>query len=439
MLAGKIHHKNFGSMRGWFSHRLILAILLIGIAFRLYAIWDYKQSLSLHSDDEGYVQSAKWLIENGVYSYYAPHVPTLHMMPGITYLLAFFFILFGTGTTGLFAAKIGMSFIGICGLYGIYLIGRKLWHPYVGLVGAFIASIYLPGIETDTLLLTETPYMTASIFLLYFSVKAAQTHKLRDVLCAVLFFVIGIYFRPTVMLFPVLLLLYFVVKRYPWRLLIRHLGIAFVMVLMLLSPWWIRNAFDFHQFVPLTDGTGNPLLLGTYQGIRYPATPTMAQELNQILLNHPELEPPYLHEQAWMDAQKTVAIARMKTWYGENPQAFVQSYMQLKPTILWKDPFYSIQIFRVSKQMVENIQPYVVWGGIIGYFLAFLLGKKSKRESLLVLFTILYYTVLYSIYFAFGRYSEPMMPVVLLGIAVGVYSLVVRIFTLKLMITSRAK
>src|SRR5579875_2563464 len=90
---------------------MMLLILVFALAIRVYAIVDYGLGLNLHSDDAGYVQSAKWLLEYGTYSYYAPRVPTLHMMPGITYFLALFFAVFGSGTLGLYAAKIGMSIV----------------------------------------------------------------------------------------------------------------------------------------------------------------------------------------------------------------------------------------------------------------------------------------------------------------------------------------
>jgi hypothetical protein len=421
-------NKRYEQQRGWRSHVPIFAVLFFGLAIRLYAIWDYKLGLTLHSDDEGYVRSAKWLIEYGTYSYYKPGVPTLHMMPGITYFLAFFFILFGTGTVGLFAAKIGMTLVGICGIYGVYLIGKRLWHPYVGLAGALLAAIYLPGIETDTLFLTETPFMTASVFLLYFSIRLVKTHSLRDLLCASIFYVISVYFRPTVLLFPALLLVYLLLKRYPWQILLRHVMVACVTIVLLMSPWWIRNAVEFHRFVPLTDGTGNPLLLGTYQGHDYPSEPTIDEELKQIIVEHPELAPPYLHEQAWMNEQKKVAITRMKTWMQDNPQTFWNSYAVVKPGLLWGRPFYWIPIFKVHRDTMQMLQGYLVWAGMIGYLLAMLFGRRSKLESFFILLLFLYYTILYSIYYVFGRYSEPMMPIVLLGVGAGIYAVVSRLF-----------
>jgi hypothetical protein len=414
--------------RGWRESIPILAVLLLGLAIRLYAIWDYKLGLTLHSDDAGYVQSAKWLIENGTYSYYVPGVPTLHMMPGITYFLAFFFVLFGQGTIGMFAAKIGMTLVGMCGIYGVYLLGKRLWHPYVGLAGALLAAIYLPGIETDTLYLTETPFMTASVFLLCFSVRLARTRSIRDLLLVALFYVISVYFRPTVLLYPVLLLIYLLCKRYPWQLLLRHVLVACVAIVFLMSPWWIRNATTFHRFVPLTDGTGNPLLLGTYQGHDYPNERTVDQELAQILQEHPELRPQYMHEQAWMNAQKELAITRMKTWYHDNPSAFINSYAVVKPGLLWGDPFYWLTIFKVQDYTLKAVQAYLVWAGMIGYLIAMLLGRRSKRESFFILLMFLYYTVLYSIYFVFGRYSEPMMPIVMMGIGAGIYAILSRLF-----------
>ena len=404
------------------SNRAVYLVLFLALAIRLYAIWDYKLSLNLHSDDQGYLDSAINLLRYGRYTYYNPNFPTLHMMPGITFLLAGVLSIFGTGTTGILAAKVVMSIIGTVGLYGVFLIARYVWNPTAGLIAVILGAVYLPGIETDTLLLTESPFMALIAFMLYFTIRVAHERKNYQAVWVAVLYVAAVFFRPTVALYPVLVVLYLLFKRYPKRLLAKQLGAMAVLVIALMSPWWIRNYHDFHHFVPLTDGTGNPLLLGTYQGEGYPSQVSMNQLLAKIEADNPQVLPPYAHEEAWMNLQKQAAIDRMKQWWETNPGSFIDSYAYLKPIKLWQDPFYWIRIFKVHRETMRTIQPYLVWSGIVGFFLALL--RKPRAETVLFLLTLLYYTALYSVYFVFGRYSEPLMPFIFLGVGAGLSTVV---------------
>jgi len=53
------------------------------------------------------------------------------------------------------------------------------------------------------------------------------------------------------------------------KLLKQGLIIACVL-LCFIVPWSIRNYIHYDAFIPLTYGAGNPMLLGTYQGVGLP-------------------------------------------------------------------------------------------------------------------------------------------------------------------------
>lgn len=402
----------------WFQpNRLIYWVLILALVLRFAALGRYGLSLNLHSDDGGYTESAIRFLQLGRITYQSPDIPTVHMMPGITFLLAAVFAVFGWANTGIYAAKILMILIGTVGILGIYLIGKRIWSVPTGLIAATLAAIYVPGVLTDNLLLTEPPFTTAFIYLIYFTLTLAYERKARHFYLVVVFYLLSVMFRPTVALFPVLILLYLLVKRYPFHLLWKQAAIALVVVCAILTPWWVRNFNYYHTFIPLDGGSGDPLLLGTYQGTGYPSELSYNQVLSKIYDARP-------HVNAFESSnlEKQAANQRMKQWWDSDKGSFLYSYVVKKPIILWQSPFYWLNIFHVRYATLRQIQPFLVLLGMVG-FLASLFKAARRPEILLLVGVLVYYTVLYSWYFAYSRYSEPLMPFIFLGIGVGVFLL----------------
>lgn len=413
--------------KSWLPWLCLLVIIALAVAIRIHVIFDYGPYLTLHSDDEGYYRSAQWLLKNGIYAYYSPKIPTVHMMPGIVLYLAFFIHWLGTGAIGHIVARIGMIIISAAGMIALFLIGRQLWSPWCGIVAVLILGLYVPSIVTDNLFLTETPFMTAFLYLVYCTLKAAKVeHSVRWsskwVYFAAMFYVICIYFRPTVALFPILILIYFLLYRYPRKSLVKHAIAGFFIVILMMSPWWIRNELTFQRFIPTTDGMGNPVLLGTFQGQGFPAS-TPNTVLEQLVVEHPNVVPKSEHSQTLFEDEDKAAILRMQLWWKTHPGEFINSYLHLKPVMYWAMPYYPLTIFRLKIALLTQIQAWLVIAGLTGWSICLVFGKGVRKEALFVLSTMLYYTVLYSFFFVYGRYNEPLMPLVFLGIPGGIYTL----------------
>ncbi|CAM3729688.1 glycosyltransferase family 39 protein [Alicyclobacillus pomorum] len=417
------------SLRTMAPRIAVAMVLLVALGLRLFALWRYGLSLNLHSDDAGYTQSAIRLLEYGRLTYHSLNEHTVHMMPGISLLLAAVFAVFGWHNIGLYAAKVVMILIGVAGIYATYLFGKEICYPWAGIVAAACTAVYVPEILTDNLLLTEPPFMASFMFLLYFSVRHARTRRWAAFAGMVASYVIALMFRPTVAAFPVVIVLYHLLKRYPFRSLMVRSTLWVLIICAVLCPWWIRNYHDYHKFIPLTAGTGDPMLLGTYQGEGYPNQVSEPQLIANIKAAHPGFTAYDLsmYEQA-------AAKSRLAKWWHDNPQSMLKSYLYLKPQRLWNDTFYWIKIFGVQIQTIHTWQPRIVTICFWGYLVGLLLRWKNKRDLLFVWATLLYYTALYSIYFVFGRYTEPLLPLVFLGAGTGlsaVIQTVARLCTLR--------
>ena len=157
-----------------------------------------------------------------------------------------------------------------------------------------------------------------------------------------LFYFLSLYIRPTIALFPILLFLYLLLVKYPMRLMLKQLGVATIALLLVMSPWWIRNYVLFNEFIPLSGGAGNPLLLGTYQGKGFPSE-TMDSILKKI---DEETKGQNIYYN--MKEQEKVAKERIKEWISTNPKDYLYSLFVLKPKIFWETQFYWIEIFNIK-------------------------------------------------------------------------------------------
>lgn len=403
---------------------LLCIAAVVAFLPRLFVIVHYGPQLTLHSDDQAYYQSALWLLDKGTYSFYTPLKPTVHMMPGIIFLLAAIIAVFGKGTLGLYVGKLIFASIACAGIVGAFKAVERITHVYVAFVVALALALYPPGIEVDSLFLTEPLFMATFAWTVYYLLKLADTKKLRDLVGLSIFFMLAMYLRPNVLLWAVVGLIYLLMKRYPTKLLMWHAAIAIGIFIVFMLPWWIRNEIVFHQFIPLTDDSWNPFLLGTFEGEGFPPPQNEGAVEHQILAQHPELRPQKMHELKWFLAERHAAVFRIERWYKKHPGEFWISYLWLKPKIVWYKAYYPLRILGVMPTPMKLAQHWLIWISLIGHGVAILFGSGRRREFLMVLLTLFYFTAVFSIFFAFERYNVPLEWLMLMGGPAGLWVLV---------------
>lgn len=75
---------------------------------------------------------------------------------------------------------------------------------------------------------------------------------------------IGIYFRPFIVLLPIVLALV-ATPAGGWRRRVKWFAVPTVIALLLLSPWTLRNYYEFHRFIPTRTGLGEAVFEGLGQ------------------------------------------------------------------------------------------------------------------------------------------------------------------------------
>ncbi|MTD30781.1 glycosyltransferase family 39 protein [Planomicrobium sp. YIM 101495] len=388
------------------KHHLWLAIpLVVGLALRLGVLIMFGPMLNLDSDDKGYIDSAKHLVEYGELIYVNTEEPTVHIMPGLPFLLAASFLVFGTGWWGMLSAKLVMIAFGMLGVFAAYKLGERLVSPAAGSVAALLLALYIPQILTDNLIMTEAPFTAAFIGFAFFAVKLGDTHKTKYFYLTVASYIFMILFRPTVVLLPVFFLLYLLARKYPLKPLRKHLAIAALLFLLIMSPWWVRNYVAFGDFIPFSGGAGNPMLLGTYQGHGY----KYGEPFNDVVLSLEQEYPEatrYVQNQYQMDH----ALDRVSTMWNSNKRWFIETYTIIKLKIQWSAPFYWIEIYGVTKETITAVFRVLALAGGLSLAALIAFHKKRRAEWVLLASFIGYFTIINNLNFAYPRYNQPLLP-----------------------------
>jgi len=278
---------------------------------------------------------------------------------------------------------------------------------------------FLPLFLTDNLFLTETPFTTSLLLMVYYSIRLANDRKWSTFFLLMLFYFLALFFKATIALYPIVLLVYFILKKYPLKVALKQLGVATILLLLVLGPWWARNYIHYEQFIPLTGGGGNPLLLGSYQGDGYKYGDPYQETIDRIA-NDESLPNNVLYR---MQAQQEVAKERLSYWWNDDPSSFIKSFVLTKTEIQWDSQFYWIEVYSVSSQFMNEIHLIIVQMALWS-LIGLIFIRKWIKEYILIIGIVLYNTILNSINFAFDRYNQPMMFVLFILIATSIYLIV---------------
>lgn len=349
----------------------ICIILLFSLVLHIFSMMELGYDYTLNSDDASYIKSGITFLETGKITMHG--VLSAQIMPGMTFLIALFALIFGTGK--------------------IFLISLKLFWM-------------------DNIILTETPSILLFSLLVYHTLKIAKEPNKKDYILIVIYYIMAVFIRPNIGIFPLFLFIYLLLKKYDFKLLLKQCVIAGVVLLITIIPWAYRNYKIFDKFIPLTYGMGNPLLLGTYQGVGYPndeeldyksnVDDKLSKEMKYYLENKEEKD--YLTKYYSLEYDGMIAKYRMDEWWKNDKFSMLKSYLIYKPIVLIYNYFYWDTIFGIEGDSLNSVRMLEIVLFIISSIVIFIDKRKIKEW----LFLILVYgsqVALYSYTYAFSRYA----------------------------------
>lgn len=237
----------------------VTALVAFALALRL-GFMSVNGHINLNSDDANYITMARQLLHTGILGYAGNGVPNAAVMPGYPLFLAA--LLFVGSLNLVVFVQVILSTITV--LF-TYLIGRHVSHR-VGLLAALLYAIYYPALWMNSIVMTEVLYATLFVIFTYVFIRALN-QLFSWVWVGLLLGMLAL-LRPEAIIAPL-----FISFLMFWRMdkqdLIKGLIIMYVVVVAVLTPWWVRNYLLYDAFVPFSTEGGKVLLESTY----YPEVP----------------------------------------------------------------------------------------------------------------------------------------------------------------------
>ena len=409
-------------MNNW----LIVIVMIISLVLHILAIKQLGFNYTLNSDDASYVKSGIVFLQTGEITMHG--VISAQIMPGMTFLIAFMALIFGTGTKLMISLKVLWMIMGISTICVVYKSIKLYTNKYISALSClfFLAIDY---VWMDNLILTETPFILLFALLIYHTLKLSQNTNRKDYILIIIYYIMAVFIRPNIGIFPIFLFIFLLLKKYDFKLLMKQCLIAGAILLLCLIPWAYRNYKVFGKFIPLTYGIGNPLLLGTYQGVGYPLDEELdyvknvdekiPDKMKYYLENTNEKE--YMTKYYLLEYDGMKAKYRMHEWWNKDKISMLNSYLYYKPKELFNNYFYWDTILGIKPMVLSTIRKLeILFFGLSS--LLILLNKKRIKEWLFLILTYGSQIALYSYTFAFSRYAISMFFIryIVIGIGIGI-------------------
>lgn len=401
----------------------IILLLLASVILHILAINELGFNYTINSDDASYIESGIQFIKTGKITMHG--VISAQIMPGMTFLIGLFVIIFGTGNALMIALKIFWMFMGISTIYVVYKTIKLFSNKYISAISVifFLAIDY---VWMNNMILTETPYILLFSLLVYHTLKLAEKPNKKDYVLIVVYYIMAVFIRPNIGVFPIFLFIYLLLKKYDFKLLLKQCIIAGIILILCLTPWTIRNYKIFGHFIPLTYGAGNPLLLGTYQGVGYPldeeldyvsnVDDKMPEDMRYYLENKEEKD--YMTRYYLLEYDGMKAKYRMNEWWKRDKISMLKSYLYFKPIANFYSCFYWDTVLGISEKVIILTRRIDIILFLISS-LIILFNKKKFKEWLFIILVYGSQIALYSYTFAFSRYAISMFFLRYIVIGIG--------------------
>lgn len=405
-------------------------LVLILLAARLCALNELNATYSVGSDDISYMRSGIHLAKTGMLTMHERDIPTAQIMPGMSVLIAGFYLVLGEGN----ALWLGLKLFWVCmgALVGWFTYHSvRLYAPAWCAAAATLLLLRTDFIWADNLILTETPTMLCLSIMIYCTLQMGRTGKTRYAVGLGVFYLTAILFRANMAAYIVFAGIYLLCVKYGWRRLLKQGAVLALALLCFLTPWTIRNYHHFQAFIPLTFGAGNPVLLGTYQGEGYPLDEELDYQTNvddvmrQRYAKYYNADGTVIHNSKKyleLEADGVKAAYRQRVWLERDPASFLRSYLILKPLHMMRGAFYWDRLWDISHNVLKDIQKWLL--DLCVVILLTLPFRRENRSQLL--FLALFYVgnvLLYCMGFSLDRFNIGLMPAMLVFLGIGVGSL----------------
>jgi hypothetical protein len=235
----------------WWLGGILVVALVLRLAMAL------ATPLALFGDPNDYQRHAVSIATTGHFpptQLASPGTPSAFRPPAFPYLLGGLYAVVGVHPD---AGRVLEALLGTLTVALLALLAREIWTPRVGLIAAGLAAVYPALIGLDASLLSESLFLPLELgFLLSLAICVRTGGRLRWALLTGALCGLTVLTRAVADAWVLVAIAAVVLASAGTRLRLRH-GLAVVAAfLVVLTPWLVRDAVEFHQFVPVTTESG---------------------------------------------------------------------------------------------------------------------------------------------------------------------------------------
>lgn len=249
------------------EHYPAFLVLLFIFIFSAIAMKKLGAQYTLYSDDFSYVLAGIEFAHSGTIT--MNNSISALVMPGMPFFIGLFSLAFGKGIELWIALKITWIIMGAMTAWFVYK-SVRIFAPRWCAVASMCLLMTPDFIWGNNLILTETPFMLMLSIMIYETFMMVKDRKWKHFIWGTAAFFCALMLKANIGLYPLFALVYLIIKKYPVKKLLLQSLILLMVLCAFMVPWSIRNYKLYDAFIPLTFGSGNPELLGTYQGYGYP-------------------------------------------------------------------------------------------------------------------------------------------------------------------------
>ena len=414
------------------AHRAILIVMALLFLTRLAGLCYLGLRYSLSSDDTSYRLAGLVFADTGTITMHG--YITAQIMPGMPVLIGLISLLTGEGSLFLLTLRLLWIVFGTLTAWFLYR-SVCLFAPKWCGVAAALPLFAVNYIWMDNLILTETPFILFTTALVYFTLKLGCTGGARtaDFVGFAVSFFLALMFRAIILVWLPFAAAYLLLSRYSLRRLLKQALILLCVFLCFDIPWTIRNYRQFDAFIPLTYGSGNPLLLGTYQGSNYPEDEDLDYTANvdevlrakyaRYFNEDGTVKKPHQEKYVSLLRDEIMAKYRIREWFSTAPISYLHSLIFTKPSLMTKNVFYWTTLYEIPYSYLQNLHIVCYRLTIFSFALAFFL-KRARKPMLLLACLYLSNLALCVVSFAFDRYAQVIVPLwyIICGIGLSLFA-----------------
>jgi len=348
--------------------------------------------------------------------------PTAYRPPGYPLFLSVLFMMTHNSLT---SVKLIHVIFGALTVFFTYLIAAKAFNNSIGIVAAGIVTFLPSLISFSSLIASENLAIPLFLVSIFFLLSYAQSNKLRFAILSGFFLGITSLTRPEVLLLPILWIPYLAFQRKDIFRLIQTSFAFLLPIILVIFPWIIRNYLQFHQFIPLSSNGGIMLLVSFND--------QTADRANNSKTLNPLFD--RAAEEGWDEAKTSGYAASLALRFIKDNPFKAMELVPIKLFYLLSDDISGISwnfiktVHPVSPQLILTLKiiAQTYYSLILISALSTVLFWKDLKKyplAILLLITILYWIIYYSIIITTDRYHLLILPIFTIFSAFGLIHII---------------